>query len=270
MGHTQLQLGRGSNSQVGSYTGPQGEMVLSTDDWALVVQDGATAGGIARVRPGPNYQFPSGSSSYTATVADGGKVLSSYNTTSSALTVTLPAYSTLTDGWSMAFITDNGKGMIINTAGGGQNILIPGVGAVGGITLAHGDYEYVKLEYDGGASNCRLVSATPATWSALGARGAGANYSYQQPTTGTTLTAPAALGAYVIDPAGTIASLTVVMPPSAADGQLFELSTSQAISSLTVSPAAGQTVRGGSMLLTANGGAGWRYRSANSTWYRRF
>jgi len=99
---------------------------------------------------------------------------------------------------------------------------------------------------------------------------AGGNYSYQQPASGATLTAPAYLAAYVIDPAGTLAALTVVTPPAANDGQLFEVSTTQAIGALTVSPAAGQTVIGGNILLAANGGAGWRYAAANGTWYRRF
>lgn len=150
MSHTQVQLARGSSSDVAGYIGPLGEIVVNTDDFTLHVQDGSTAGG-------HQIGAPSGS-----------------------------------------------------------------------------------------------------------------NYSYQQPVTGATLTAPAYLAAYVIDPAGTLAALTVVMPPTANDGQFFELSTTQAITALTVSPAAGQTVNGGSLLLSANGCCGWRYRAANNTWYRRF
>jgi len=98
----------------------------------------------------------------------------------------------------------------------------------------------------------------------------GGNYVYQQPTTGTTLTATAFLAAYVIDPAGTLAALTVVMPATANDGQFFEVGTTQTITVLTVGPASGQSVIGGSLTLAANSGAGWRYRAANNTWYRRF
>lgn len=103
----------------------------------------------------------------------------------------------------------------------------------------------------------------------VGALGS-SNYAYEQPASGATLTAPAYLGAYVIDPAGMLAALTVVTPPGANDGQLFEISSSQAITALTVLPAAGQTVNGGAMMLAANGGCGWRYLAANNTWYRRF
>ena len=99
----------------------------------------------------------------------------------------------------------------------------------------------------------------------------GPNYLYQNPLTGATLTAPFQLGAYVIDPAGTLATLTVVAPPEAIDGQLFELSTTQAITSLTVEPNAGQGLLGGGpLLLTANSGMGWRYVIAEATWFRRF
>jgi hypothetical protein len=98
----------------------------------------------------------------------------------------------------------------------------------------------------------------------------GGAYSYQQPASGATLTAPAFLAAYVVDPAASLATLTVVTPPGANDGQLFEISTTQTITSLTVSPASGQTVKGGSLMLTANGGIGWRYVAATNTWYRRF
>jgi hypothetical protein len=99
---------------------------------------------------------------------------------------------------------------------------------------------------------------------------AGNNYSFQQPASGATLTAPAFLGAYLLDPAGTLATLTIVLPPAANDGQVFEMSTTQAVTALTISPAAGQSVIGGSLSLAANAGASWRYRGANNTWYRRY
>jgi hypothetical protein len=150
MSHTQVQLARASSSEIASYTGPVGEVVVNTDDFTVHVQDGVTAGG-----------------------------------------------------------------------------------------------------HQAGAP-------------------CGGNYSYQQPASGATLTASAYLAAYVVDPAGTIAALTVVTPPSANDGQFFEVSTTHAITALTVSPTSGQSVIGGSLAVAANAGAGWRFRTANNTWYRRF
>ena len=40
-----LQLARGADATVATYTGPAGEMIVSTTDWRPYVQDGATAGG---------------------------------------------------------------------------------------------------------------------------------------------------------------------------------------------------------------------------------
>ena len=45
MSHTQVQWTRGTTAQVAAYTGPQGELVLNTDDWSLQAQDGVAAGG---------------------------------------------------------------------------------------------------------------------------------------------------------------------------------------------------------------------------------
>lgn len=102
-------------------------------------------------------------------------------------------------------------------------------------------------------------------------RAVGANYTYQTPASGATLTAAAHLAAYILDPATSLASLTVVVPSAPNDGDAFELSTTQTITALTITPAAGQTVKGGGpFLLAADGGVAWRYRAANTTWYRRY
>lgn len=94
--------------------------------------------------------------------------------------------------------------------------------------------------------------------------------SHQVPTTGATLTATEGLGCYELEPAATIATLTIVAPPSADDREIFEITTTATITALTVSPAAGQTVKGGSLMLTANGGIAFRFRAADSTWRRRW
>lgn len=94
--------------------------------------------------------------------------------------------------------------------------------------------------------------------------------SFQAPTSGATLTATSGLGAFIIEPAGTIAALTVVLPPSPTEGQIFELSTTQTITAISVSGASSETVWGAQQMLVANGGMSWRYRAADTTWYRRF
>ena len=102
-------------------------------------------------------------------------------------------------------------------------------------------------------------------------RAIGANYAFQTPTSGATLTAAAHLGAYILQPAATLASLTIVMPSAPNDGDAFEVATTQTITALTITPATGQSVMGGGPLtLAANGGVAWRYRAGNTTWYRRY
>jgi hypothetical protein len=54
------------------------------------------------------------------------------------------------------------------------------------------------------------------------------------------------------------------------DGQIFELSTTEQLTALTVQGAAGETVRGGSYLLNADSGSSWRYREASVTWFVRY
>jgi Pectate lyase superfamily protein len=120
-----------------------------------------------------NWLYPS-TSGYSATLADNGNILSSYNT-SAGLSVTLPATGTIPNGWAMGFATDNNKPLSINVTDG--HIVWPGSGAhATSLSLAstsQGAYEFLVLQYDntGSGSNFRVIDATPATWQAIGAAG---------------------------------------------------------------------------------------------------
>jgi hypothetical protein len=95
--------------------------------------------------------------------------------------------------------------------------------------------------------------------------------SYQKvvPLTGNTLTAGAGLGAFVIVPAGQLATLTVILPPNPADGQIFSISTTQNLVALTPQGAAGNTVVDAvGYTVGANGGVAWRFVIADLAWYR--
>jgi len=133
----------------------------------------ATLMGLTGNAPGINrWSFPA-VSSYAASQSDAGNALSSYNTPTSSLTVTLPQTSAIGAGWTMGFATDNGKAMTVqvNSASPGR-ILYP-AGATGtadtSITLAAINYEYLALQFDG--SNFRITSITPRSASALGMLG---------------------------------------------------------------------------------------------------
>lgn len=107
-------------------------------------------------------------SSYSATLADCGLLISSYNSPIASLTVTLPSTTAISAGWSMAFTTDNGKALTVQVNGtSGGSILMPGTrGAQSSLTLYGQNYEFSRLEFDG--TNFRAASLTPASASANG------------------------------------------------------------------------------------------------------
>jgi hypothetical protein len=126
--------------------------------------------GIAGNVTGVNrWNFPA-VGTYTASQADNGNALSSYNTPTTSLIVTLPSTTSIGIGWIMGFATDNGKTMTVQVNGGaGEKILVPSAGGTSSnsITLATGqNYEYAALQFDG--SNFRVVAATPQTLNNLG------------------------------------------------------------------------------------------------------
>jgi len=96
----------------------------------------------------------------------------------------------------------------------------------------------------------------------------GTNLLYEQPASGAILTAAAHQAAYIVDPAGPLPALTIVMPSAPNDGDGFLVVTTAPIALLTVSPAAGQSVDGAPSGLAASGSLRWLYRAADATWYR--
>jgi len=173
-----LYPGSGMTMTSASLAGGNYEMLVLQFDgtnFRVVETTPATASliGIAGYSPGINrWSFPA-VSSYAATQSDNGNAVSSYNTPASALTVTLPSTTSLGTGWIMAFATDNGKTMNVQTNGSaGGRILYP-AGANGdaasSVTLAATNYEFLALQFDG--SNFRVVSISPRSASTLGMLG---------------------------------------------------------------------------------------------------
>jgi hypothetical protein len=102
------------------------------------------------------------------------------------------------------------------------------------------------------------------------------NYVYEAPLTGVSITIAATTRTLIIEPAGTIATHTVVLPASTAlvDGQAFGLCSTQIITALTITPGSGTTVSNTQTATIVPLGTGaaacpeWIYRQANTTWYR--
>jgi hypothetical protein len=113
------------------------------------------------------WTFPA-ATGYQATVTDNGNMISSSNTPSSFLAVTLPLASALSPGWTIGIECDNNKTMSVQLASGSTGaILLPGtLGSVTSFSLKTQALESAVLEYDG--QNFRLMSMTPTSLTLLG------------------------------------------------------------------------------------------------------
>lgn len=105
-------------------------------------------------------------------------------------------------------------------------------------------------------------------------------YAYNAPLTGASITVTNLQRRLVLEPAGTIATLTVVLPAVGAgatalvDNQLFGLCSTQVVTALTVTAGSGTIVLNAptAMTVPVATGAGscveWVYRKSNTSWYR--
>jgi hypothetical protein len=94
-------------------------------------------------------------------------------------------------------------------------------------------------------------------------------YDYQAPTTGFSYTFAAGTNVLVMNPAGTLATGTITMPASPADGMTITFSSTEQITALTLSGNTGQTIGGTQVtLLPANSAVQFIYRLSTTTWYR--
>jgi hypothetical protein len=92
-------------------------------------------------------------------------------------------------------------------------------------------------------------------------------YDYQVLTTGFTYTFAAGTQLLLAVPAGTLATGTVTMPASPADGMNITITSTQQITALTVNGNTGQSIVGGTTSVSAGGSQTFVYRLANTTWY---
>ena len=95
------------------------------------------------------------------------------------------------------------------------------------------------------------------------------SYTYNTPTTGQTVTLASGTETAIINPSGTLATLTVTLPAcnSGYDGSIARISSTQIVTTLTVNATSGSVV-GGPTSLAVGSGSGYLCRGANTTWYR--
>lgn len=99
--------------------------------------------------------------------------------------------------------------------------------------------------------------------SSLGFNPAARSIQYAVPTTGQTVTGDGS-AVICINPAGTLAALTVVLPASPFDGQECTIATSQILTSLTITG----TIVGTLTTLALGGFARFVYSAQASKWFR--
>lgn len=90
-------------------------------------------------------------------------------------------------------------------------------------------------------------------------------YQYSTPTTGQTVNSNGA-EYLVINPAGALLALTVTFPASPVNGQIFNISSTQAITTTTFTSSG--TIDGNLTGIAANGTAGWIYVLSITTWVK--
>lgn len=93
-------------------------------------------------------------------------------------------------------------------------------------------------------------------------------YNYQVPINGFSVTIPNYTNTVILNPAGALASGTVIMPALVFDGQYVSITSSQTISTFTVSPNSGQTVIGAPTVITNITPVKFIYRAAIKTFFR--
>ena len=143
-------------------------------------------------------------------------------------------FSSINDGGQGHFYWNTAAGLVDN----GTTVIVPSSAASGGWSR----------------SDFTSIEAIP--------------YTLSVPTVGFNITVPNNVNAYVINPAGTLASGTFVMPAAPYDGQKVKFSTSQTVTTLTVSANSGQTLIGAPSTITSIAPFTYLYTAASKTWYR--
>lgn len=93
------------------------------------------------------------------------------------------------------------------------------------------------------------------------------SYDYQVLTTGFSYTFASGTTTLIAQPAGTLATGTITMPGSPADGMVITIQSTQQVTAVTVQGNTGQSLVGGAAQLIPNQPLSYVYRLSNTTWY---
>ena len=93
------------------------------------------------------------------------------------------------------------------------------------------------------------------------------SYDYQVLTTGFSYTFASGITTLIAQPAGTLATGTITMPGTPADGMVITIESTQQVTAVTVAGNSGQTLTGAPSQLIPNQPLSFVYRQSNTTWY---
>jgi hypothetical protein len=120
---------------------------------------------------------------------------------------------------------------------------------------------------DNGVTTIVPNSQTTGAWTRLSSITTTA-YSIQAPSSGFSITIGTGINQLILNPAGTLATGTVIMPLVALAGQTVRISAEQTITALTISANTGQTIVGNPSTLAQFASVSFMYDAPHLKWYR--
>lgn len=120
---------------------------------------------------------------------------------------------------------------------------------------------------DGGITTIVPSSSTSGAWTRLSSSLV-SSYSVQIPVNNFSITIGTGINQLILNPVGTLALGTIIMPLVALDGQSVRISTEQAITTLTISGNTGQTIQGAPSTLAQYASAMFMFNLSGLKWYR--
>ena len=93
------------------------------------------------------------------------------------------------------------------------------------------------------------------------------SFSYNAPATGATITPAVGEQRTIVNPAGTIATLTINTPATPVNGQLWGFGCTKIVTALTVTAVGGATIGAAPAACAVGGHHNFLYRATGTTWY---
>lgn len=179
-------------------------------------------------------------------------------------------FSALVSGTNTTAAMIVGTGASLATSGSGSiaATTVSGTVNIGITSPTNGiDLSGIFLRFFAGNSLLAYFNGTSGALTVNNAYADGSVAFYPQ-TTGFTQTISSTVQTVVFNPAGTLATGSITMPASPANGQIVQVGTTQVITALTVSPNSGQTITGAPTTITPTAGFRYIYVAGISTWVR--